>query len=198
MIHRLSFKNNKSKNKGLSLTPKFSATFRQGGFTLIELLVVLAIVGLLSTLAVTAVKSAREKAKIASAQHEIKLIYDAITMLSNDTGKWPGGQNVDQLGSGGANEVCSDGCSFGLDNSQAGITAEDGSYQGWNGPYRDTVPLDPWDNEYFFDTDYQVYINEPCNGQGGCVDAVVVGSYGPNGQGLNDYDGDDVIRIILK
>lgn len=168
------------------------------GFTLIELLVVIAIIGLLATLGVSAFNSARNSAKEKGAQHEIKLIYDAINMLANDTGKWPGQQQIDKLGSGGSNEVCSDGCSYGLSDARAGIIATDGNYSSWAGPYRDTMPLDPWGRQYFFDSDYQVLNSEPCAGRGGCSTAVVIGSYGPNGTGNNQYNSDDIIRIIVK
>ena len=161
---------------------------RNKGFTLIELLVVIAIIGLLATIATNAVQSAREKAKIARAQHEIKLIYDAINMLANDTNLWPGEQDVNVAASGGGNEICSDGCPFGLSDSNSGLTANNGNYLGWEGPYRESIPLDPWNNEYFFDTDYQ--------NNGDTV--VALGSYGPNGQGNNDYDSDDVVKILIK
>jgi hypothetical protein len=48
------------------------------------------------------------------------------------------------------------------------------------------VPEDPWGNDYFLDTDYEI------NG----VDYIVLGSFGPNGVGQNLYDDDDVIKII--
>lgn len=168
------------------------------GFTLIELLVTIAIIGVLATLGVTAFGSARDSAKEKGALHEVKLIYDAINMLANDTGKWPGQQQVDKIGAGGSNEICFDGCSYGLSDAKAGIIATDGNYPAWAGPYRDEIPLDPWGHEYFFDTDYQVLNNEPCAGRGGCANAAVIGSYGPNGQGNNDYDSDDIIRIVVR
>ena len=70
----------------------------------------------------------------------------------------------------------------------AGIRQTDGLFPNWNGPYIQILPLDPWGNNYFIDTDYMT-------AQG---DKAVVGSYGPNGLGLNDYDDDDVIYIINR
>lgn len=165
-----------------------------GGFTLIELLVVIAIIGLLSTLAVVAVNRGREKTKLAKAVHDINQIRKAIDMMAIDTGYWPSHQQLDIVctdlpgGCPANNEVCDDGCAHNIDSGQAGIVATDGLYFGWAGPYMDSVPLDPWGNQYFFDTDYTY------NGD----TVVVVGSYGPNGEGLNQYDEDDIIEILYK
>ena len=169
------------------------------GFTLIELLVTIAIIGLLSTLAVIAVNAARFKAKVAVVQNDTDVIYKAITMLANDTGLWPGQQPIDVVSTGANNEICGDSCVFGLSDPQSGITGTDGNFPGWTGEYMMKIKLDPWGNEYFFDTDYQVTVNdEPCNGGGACVNAVVVGSYGSDGLGNNLYNSDDIIKVITK
>ena len=68
----------------------------------------------------------------------------------------------------------------------AGLLTTNGSFPNWNGPYLPSIPLDPWGNNYFFDSDYLV------NGH----NRVVIGSFGPNGVGPNVYDSDDVIKII--
>jgi hypothetical protein len=65
------------------------------------------------------------------------------------------------------------------------------------------MPMDPWGNEYFFDTDYEVdnTTDAPCDGgivPADCYLAVVVGSYGPDGVGNGLYNGDDIIKIIKK
>ena len=169
------------------------------GFTLVELLVVIGIIGVLATMAVAAVKTARAKAKIAKAQHDIDQIYNAIAAMANDTDVWPGHQEINQVNNINGNEICGDGCNFGLLSDQAGLLSTDGTYNGWTGPYIRDIPFDPWGNEYFFDTDYLVTTdNEPCNGAGGCVNAVVIGSYGPDGSGNNQYNSDDIIKIIIK
>lgn len=180
------------------LNKKTSFIGNKKGFTLIELLVTIAIIGVLATIAMTAVGHARGQAKIAKATSDANEIYKAMTALSNDCGAWPGNQLIDTVNLTNGNEIC-DGCAFGLGDPEAGLVATDGNYANWSGPYMNEIPLDPWGNEYFFDTDYQVTAeNLPCDGAGGCVDAVAVGSYGPDGIGNNQYNEDDIIKMLVK
>ncbi|MAF13350.1 MAG: hypothetical protein CMI53_00450 [Parcubacteria group bacterium] len=163
------------------------------GFTLIELLVTIAIIGILSTLATTAVNATRSKAMITKAQSEVNQIFKAIQLLENDTEEWPGHQAIGIMTNGtpagSNNEICADGCTNNISSGVAGITQDDNdsSYDNWDGPYMVMIPVDPWGNEYFFDTDY----DHPEHGW-----VVVVGSYGPNGLGNNSYDSDDIVKVI--
>ena len=169
------------------------------GFTLIELLVVIAIIGVLATIAVVAVNYARSYAKTVKAQHDIAQIEKAINMLADDSGTWPGHQEVNKIHSVNNNEICSDGCSFDLTDSRAGLVQTNGSYNNWAGPYIENIPVDPWGHQYFFDTDYRADTDgKPCDGGPACVDVVTVGSYGPDGVGNNQYNSDDVIKILVK
>ena len=181
------------------------------GFTLIELLVVIAIIGTLATIAVVAVQYAREKAKTARALQEIDQIYKAVTMLANDSNKWPNGQAVNEVNTGADNEICGvdtngDDCTTSLSDDSSGIVATNGSFNDWSGPYMYAMPMDPWGHEYFFDTDYQINNDDlpcQCDDTFGCIDAVVVGSYGPDGlgkptAGADAYGCDDIIKIVIK
>jgi len=59
------------------------------GFTLIELLVVIAIIGLLSTLSVLALNSARARSRDAKRITDIKQIQTALEMYYSDAGYYP-------------------------------------------------------------------------------------------------------------
>jgi len=172
------------------------------GFTIVELLVVIAIIGLLSTLAVVAYTEARNKAKIAKAMHEVDQLATAIQELGLDSGQWPNHQPIDQTAGGaGNNEIC-ETCPVKLSDEAAGLVLDHSAdpYPNWRGPYLAKIPDDPWGHQYIFDTDYQINPSDstPCAGRPDCIDAAVVGSYGPNGEAINLYDADDIIKVIYK
>lgn len=195
------------------VTPK-----NRDGFTLIELLVTIAIIGLLATIAMTAVGTARERAKISRAQHDLDQIYKSLTLMQNDTAMWPGHQAMGISCStapstcAADNELCgpdedANDCVNGIGDEVSGLLANDTvtPYENWGGPYlRSELLNDPWGREYFFDTDYQIDAqDQPCECSNiGCHDAAVVGSYGPDGLGKPDsgmsgaYGCDDIILII--
>jgi prepilin-type N-terminal cleavage/methylation domain-containing protein len=72
---------------------------KQKGFTLIELLVVIAIIGLLSTLAVVSLNSARQKARDARREADVKLINNAIQLYVQENNSAPtsAGSNADNV-----------------------------------------------------------------------------------------------------
>jgi prepilin-type N-terminal cleavage/methylation domain-containing protein len=165
------------------------------GFTLVELLIIIAIIGILATIVTTNVTSARQAARIVKAKADTKAIYNAIAMFQNDTGEWPGHKTADQIqASTPNNEICDDECAFRFSDAQAGLTANDGLYSNWQGPYLSASQLiDAWGNEYFFDTDYDL---DPAPGDQGQY-GVVIGSYGPDGTGLNLYNADDIYYKVI-
>jgi len=65
--------------------------FRRHGFTLIEILVVITILGILAAVAFANLGDARERAKIARAQSELKNIQQAFLLYKEETGRMPGG-----------------------------------------------------------------------------------------------------------
>jgi len=150
------------------------------GFTLVELMIVIAIIGILAAIALIVSSSYRTRAKVAEATSDLDMIYKAMVLLESDTGLWPGHQTVSQINQGSGNEV------WDLSAAAAGLVSTDGNFPGWDGPYLPSMPKDPWGNNYFLDTDYQI----------NTVNQIVLGSFGPNGEGPNDYDDDDVIKIL--
>ncbi|MCF7820369.1 MAG: prepilin-type N-terminal cleavage/methylation domain-containing protein, partial [Candidatus Pacebacteria bacterium] len=62
---------------------------KKKGFTLIELLVVIAIIGLLSTMSVVALNSARQKSRDAKRVADIKQIQTALELYYNDNNGYP-------------------------------------------------------------------------------------------------------------
>jgi len=153
-----------------NLQPPYST--RQG-FTLVEIMIVVGIIGLLSAIAIPSFQKARDVARINAAKNDVRLISAAIDMLAFHTAQWPGGL----VAGDPANPEVWD-----LSPGSAGITANDGTFTRWQGPYMDTMPADPWGNNYFFDPDYNI----------SGTDYAVVGSFGPNGVGQNVYDSDNI------
>jgi len=177
--------NNLSRVKNRQIRP-MPTRAKDRGFTLIEILVVTGVIGILLGIAVPAYNEYREKGKIAAAKQVLKDIERAVMALGHDTGKWPG--PVDWGKSSGV-EIEN------LNLAVAGLKTFTNltDFPNWNGPYIEpSVPLDPWGNNYFFDPNYEIP-------KGNIKKVPVIGSYGPNGTGKNNYDSDDVkMRLACK
>lgn len=161
-----------------------------------ELLVVIAIIGILSSVVYNSVTGARLKAKQVAALAQLKEFRNAFNSLALDTSFWPGRealagtpdpQPMDTVRCGAINNEVQD-----LADPQSGLLVDSPDYPGWKGPYLEVVPKDPWGNNYFFDTNYDI----PPTGDN--IFGAVIGSYGPNGVGNNLYDGDDIIDILAQ
>jgi prepilin-type N-terminal cleavage/methylation domain-containing protein len=79
---------------------------KRKGFTLIELLVVIAIIGLLATLAVVALNSARTKSRDAKRVADIKQVQTALELAFVETNEYPTAATGTVLGSVGYNVLC--------------------------------------------------------------------------------------------
>lgn len=99
----------------------------QAGFTLVELLVVLAILGMLVAIATPQVLKYLGKAKVDTAQIEIKSLSTALDLFLVDNGRYPTQQE-------------------GL----AALVSAPTGLPSWSGPYlkMNSVPLDPWGHPY--------------------------------------------------
>ncbi len=96
------------------------------GFTLIELLIVVAIIGLLSTLAVVSLGSARVKARDSKRLADLKQLQTALELYYTDQNAYPTGSSI-SLGT----------------TSYACLNAAGFTTTGCSSPYMGAVPADP-------------------------------------------------------
>ena len=76
------------------------------GFTLIELLVVVSLLGVLATLVIANLNSARERARDATRKSDLRNIQTALRLYYNDKGTYP-------QSSGGVMSACDGVCTWG-------------------------------------------------------------------------------------
>ncbi len=66
-----------------------STSSRQKGFTLIELLVVIAIIGILAAIGLSALTSARKKARDSRRKSDLREVANALELYYSDNGSYP-------------------------------------------------------------------------------------------------------------
>jgi len=100
---------------------------KQGGFTLIELLVVIAIIGLLASIVLVSLNSARMKARDARRKSDLRQIRIALELYYDEYGQYP--SSHDEYGDSG------------WDQSTAG-----GEWISGLGEFMSNIPVDPINN----------------------------------------------------
>jgi len=112
------------------LNPKtvIRAPRRNHGFTLVEMLLVLVILGVLAAIVYPKVAGRGEQARETSARTQIASFKTALDSFEVDNGYYPKGRN-------------------GL----LDLIQKPRDAQNWRGPYLETIPKDPWGNDYIYE-----------------------------------------------
>jgi type II secretion system protein G len=164
-------------------------SWRDKGFTLIELLVVIAIIGILASIVLVSLNSAREKARVARVKADLHQLRNAIGMLEIDTNLHPNKISV---------SPCVQDPEVYLNSCAAGIQCTDGGFPGWNGPYMSQVPLDPYGTNYYFDADYKCTDQVGCEGIPSGIWVRAILSFGPNKAENYGPGSDDIVSVLCR
>ncbi|HAO88132.1 MAG TPA: type II secretion system protein GspG [Gammaproteobacteria bacterium] len=122
------------------------------GFTLIEILVVMAIIGMLAVMVAPNIFNQQAGAQRDAALSQISSLEAALDTYRLDVGEYP--------------------------DSLEGLIENDSGRAAWNGPYlRREVPMDPWGNEYIYESEGRSF---------------TLVSYGPDGERGGEGDDADI------
>lgn len=174
----------------------------QSGFTLIELMVVIAIIGILASVVLSSLDTARYSARVVAAQGDLRTIQIAVTRLQNDTQQSPGGFSA---GACYDSNAVLRGNALEVDHPRAGLLQNDtdvNTFPNWKGPYlnSDTI-LDPWGRKYLMESRYLCTEGEVAEKNGQCVAGEwysAIQSRGANGSPINTYDADNIALILCQ
>tara|TARA_B100000945_G_scaffold312600_1_gene307376 strand:+ start:108 stop:524 length:417 start_codon:yes stop_codon:yes gene_type:complete len=121
------------------------------GFTLIEILVVMFIIVLLASLVGPNLWNQADRAEQSVVLPQIRNLENTLATYRMDIGEFPDTLN--------------------------GLMENESNRASWNGPYIPRIPLDPWGNEYIYDSNGREF---------------TLGSYGPDGERGGEGDDADI------
>lgn len=156
------------------------------GFTLLEILVSIGIFAVIAGMLVIRFGEANKKAKISKAQKDLEEFKIAIEILYQDTREHPNHTSLSPCVLPGSTT---------LDLCNAGLICTDGAFSGWSGPYITNVQLDPWDQQYRFNSRYTCNGGTGCEGVAGGTNVRAVHSDGEDGAAGN---ADDIVSVICR
>ena len=109
--------------------PKSKIRLRsRAGFTLVEMLLVLVILATLAAIVYPKIAGRSEQARQTAANTQIAAFSTALNSYEVDSGTFPKGKS-------------------GLQD----LVVQPRESQSWHGPYLDSIPKDPWGNEYVYE-----------------------------------------------
>lgn len=111
----------------------FHKKYKQSGFTLIELLIVIGIIGILASVVLVSLNSAREKSRNAGYASQLKQYQNALEMYFSDHGTYPITSGYACIGIGHEGNSCTYGGVY-PESSSASI-----SFRSLLSPYIDTT-----------------------------------------------------------
>jgi general secretion pathway protein G len=127
---------------------------RHAAFTLVEMLLVLVILGVLAAIVYPKVAGRGEQARITATKSQIAAFKTALNLFEVDNGYYPKGRN-------------------GL----LDLVQKPRDAVNWKGPYIESLPKDPWQNEFIYEFPGKHNVN-----------AYDIMSLGPDGRAGTDDD----------
>ena len=127
----------------------------KNAFTLVELMVVVAIIAVLATIVFVNLSDSQDRSDEAKVIDDLNTIKQAVVMLADDTGYYPGYED-NMLSHHKAASCHKVDNKINVSDSRAGLYTQDPNlnYPNWAGPYLSKAMKDPWGNEYSWDGDY--------------------------------------------
>src|SRR4029077_11235829 len=119
--YQMKIQSNKNQKNPINHHPR-------GAFTLVEMLLVLVILGVLAAIVYPKVAGRGEQARIPATKSQIAAFKTALNLFEVDNGYYPKGRN-------------------GL----LDLVQKPRDAVNWRGPYLDSVPKDPWNNDYIYE-----------------------------------------------